>query len=354
MVTTIPETMNALVLTAPGAFEIRRVATPRPGPHEALVRVGAIAICGSDPPIVEGVKFKGLWPPSYPFTPGHEWAGTVVAVGEGAVRFRPGDRVAAEAHKGCGYCRNCMIGRYQLCENYGNEAAGHRHYGFTTQGGFAEYVVASERAIHDIGDMPFDEATNVDTAATALHAVKRGRVAVGEDVCVIGPGAVGLLCLQLALASGAARCFVVGRRHRLKVAAELGAVPVDYEKVGDPVAEIRRLTAGRGVDAAIDCAGKPSTVRQCLAVVCKGGRVVCAGFPGNVELSITDIVMREIDVVGVRADPNTAEEVIPLITKGTVRIRPMISHRFPLADFGRALETFSKNLDNAIKVVIEP
>ncbi|MAF48329.1 MAG: alcohol dehydrogenase catalytic domain-containing protein [Rhodospirillales bacterium] len=354
MMAAIPETMNALVLTGPGAFEIKQVATPTPGPREALVRVGAIAICGSDPAIVEGVKFKGLWPPGYPFTPGHEWAGTVVALGDGAARFHPGDRVAAEAHKGCGYCRNCMTGRYQLCENYGNAATGHRHYGFTSQGGYAEYVVASEHAIHNVGDMPFDEATNVDTAATALHAVQRGRVAVGEEVCVFGPGAVGLLCLQLALASGVARCFVVGRRHRLKMAVELGAVAVDYEQLGDPVAEIRRLTGGRGVDVAIDCAGKPATVQQSLAAVCNGGRVVCAGFAGDVELSLTDIVMREIDVLGVRADPNTAEEVIRLINKGSIRIGPMISHRFPLSDFGAALETFSKNLDNAIKVVVEP
>ncbi|MCJ7596960.1 MAG: alcohol dehydrogenase catalytic domain-containing protein [Desulfobacterales bacterium] len=352
--TQIPKKMKALVLTGPGAFEIREVPTPVPGPHEALVRVGAIAICGTDPAIVEGVKFKGLWPPSYPFIPGHEWAGTVVQAGENATRFKAGDRVAAEAHTGCGFCRNCMVGRYTLCENYGKLDAGHRHYGFTVPGGYAEYVVASERSIHHIGEMPFDEATNVDTAATALHAVKRGRVAAGEDVCVFGPGAVGLLCFQIALASGAARGFVVGRRHRLALAKKLGAIPVDYEEHPDPVAEIKRLTGGRGVDVAIDCAGKPATVQQCLASVKKGGRVVCTGFAGTVDLNVTDAVMREIDVLGVRADPNTCEEVIPLINNGTVRIKPLITHHFPLEKFGEALETFNKKLDNAVKVVVEP
>jgi len=104
---------------------------------------------------------------------------------------------------------------------------------------------------------------------------------------------------------------------------------------------------------AIDCAGKPKTVQQCLAAVKKGGRVVVTGFPGTFELNMTDVVMREIDVLGVRADPNTAEEVIPLINNGVVKIKPMITHRFPLEEFGRALETFNGRLDNAIKVVIE-
>jgi len=226
--TQIPKNMKALVLTGPGTFEIRDVDTPAPGREETLVKVAAIAICGTDPAIVEGVKFKGLWPPGYPFIPGHEFAGTVVQLGESATRFKVGDRVAAEAHKGCGFCRNCMIGRYNICENYGKVDKGHRHYGFTVPGGYAEYVVVSERSLHPIGDMPFDEATDVDTAATALQAVKRGRVSAGEDICVFGPGAIGLLCFQIGLASGAARGFVVGRKHRLALAKELGAIPIDY------------------------------------------------------------------------------------------------------------------------------
>jgi len=346
--------MKALVLTGPGQFEVREVDAPKPGPHEALAKVAAVAICGSDPAVVEGAKFKGLWPPGYPFIPGHEWSGVVVGLGEGTTGFKIGDRVAAEAHKGCGFCRNCMVGRYNLCENYGKPESGHRHYGFLVQGGYAEYVAVSDRAIHHIGDMPFDEATNVDTAATALHAVKRGRVSPGEDLCVFGPGAVGLLCFQFGLAMGAARGFVVGRRHRLALAEQMGAVPIDYEVFEDPVAEVRKRTNGKGVDVAIDCAGQAKTVQQCLAAVKKGGRVVLNGFSGNVELSVTDVVMREIDLLGVRADPNTAEEAIPLINNGSVKIRPMITHRFPLEKFGQALETFVKKLDNAVKVIIEP
>ncbi len=134
----------------------------------------------------------------------------------------------------------------------------------------------------------------------------------------------------------------------------MGAVAVDYEKFDDPVAEIKRLTDGKGVDVAIDCAGTPKTVQQCLAAVKKGGRVVCTGFAGMVDFNITDVVMREIDVLGVRADPNTCEEVIPLINNGTIKIKPMLTHHFPLEKFGDALQTFSKKLDKAVKVIVEP
>ena len=125
--------MKALVLTSPGAFEVREVSVPKPGPHEVLCRIRGVAICGSDPEIVRG-GLAGIWPPSYPFIPGHEWSGEVVEVGDGVLDFKPGDRVAGEAHKGCGYCRNCLQGRYNLCENYGRPETGHRHYGFISQG----------------------------------------------------------------------------------------------------------------------------------------------------------------------------------------------------------------------------
>ena len=139
--------MRALVLTSPGEFEIQTVAVPRPGPHEVLCKVGAVAICGSDPEIVRG-DLAGTWPPAYPFTPGHEWAGEVVADRPGVVDLAPGDRVAGQAHCGCGTCANCMEGRYTICENYGRPEAGHRHYGFITTGAYAQYAVLSVKSVN--------------------------------------------------------------------------------------------------------------------------------------------------------------------------------------------------------------
>ena len=155
-----PKTMRALRLTSPGKFEIQEVPVPSPGEGEVLCQIRAVAICGSDPEIIRG-DLAGTWPPSYPFTPGHEWSGEIVAVGLGVQGFSAGDRVAGEAHKGCGYCRNCLQGRYTLCLNYGNNEAGHRHYGFTSPGAYAQYNVYSIKSIKKLpSEVSYREGAN--------------------------------------------------------------------------------------------------------------------------------------------------------------------------------------------------
>jgi L-iditol 2-dehydrogenase len=351
---TIPKKMTAAVLYEDGKIRLESIETPQPAEDEVLARVRAVAICGTDPKIIKGV-FKGLWPKSYPAVIGHEWAGEIVQVGRSVKRVKVGDRVAGEPHKGCGFCKMCMTGRYNLCENYGNLEAGHRHYGFTAPGAYAQYISCSERTVHHIPEsMSFEEATNVDTAGTALHGVKRGKILPGEDVAVIGPGAVGLLSFQFARALGAGRVFVIGRRHRLQLAKEMGALPIDYE-AGDPVKQVKDQTGGRGVDMAIDCAGTVESVQQAVAMTKRGGRAVINGFPpAPVELPITQMVLDEKDLLGVRADPNTCEEAIPLIANGSIKIKPMISHVFPLEEFEKALKIFSERLEKAVKVIIKP
>jgi L-iditol 2-dehydrogenase len=354
MADTIPKKMTALLLYEEGKLRLESVDVPQPGEDEVLARVRAVAICGTDPKIIKGV-FKGLWPKSYPAIIGHEWAGEIVQIGRTVKRAKVGDRVAGEPHKGCGFCKMCMTGRYNLCENYGNLEVGHRHYGFTAQGAYAQYICCSERTVHKFpASIGFEEATNVDTAGTALHGVKRGRLQPGEDVAVIGPGAVGLLSFQFAKALGAGRVFVVGRRHRLQLAKKMGALSIDYE-AGDPVKQVKDQTEGKGVELAIDCAGTVQSVQQAVAMARKGGRVVLNGFPpAPVELPITQIVMDEKDLLGVRADPNTCEEAIPLIANGSVKITPMITHIFPLEEFEKALKIFSERLEGAVKVVVKP
>jgi L-iditol 2-dehydrogenase len=349
-----PKKMKALVLTDVEKFELREVDIPVPGAGEVLAKIEAVAICGTDPKIIKGV-FKGLWPKSYPAIIGHEWSGTIVKVGSDTFGVKVGDRVAGEPHKGCGFCRNCMTGRYNICENYGNMESGHRHYGFTAPGAYAQYIVCSSRTVHPIPDsLSFEEATNVDTAATALHGVKRGKLVPSDDVAVLGPGAVGLLSFQFARALGAGRVFVVGRKHRLALAEKMGALPVDLERM-NPVEKIMNLTDGKGVDVAIDCAGTIPSVQQAVSMTKKGGRVVMSGLPpGPVELPIPQIVLDEKDLLGVRADPNTCKEVIPLIANGTIQIKPMITHVFSLDQFERALKVFSERLEGAIKVIIKP
>lgn len=348
--------MEALVLTAPHAFEIRRVPIPRPRDNEVLCRVRAIAICGTDAEIIAGT-FRGRWPKAYPFIPGHEWSGEVVAAGEVALRygFVPGTRVAGTSHSGCGYCRMCRTGRYNLCFNYGREDLGHRQYGHYTQGAYAEFVVHTIRSVFPIpSSLDFDVAALCDTASIALHSVKRPGIEPGDTVVSVGSGGMGLLVAMCARALGAARVIVVGGGQRLARARELGFETVDYH-AGDPVARVRELGGERGADVAVDSAGTKDSVDQAIRMVRKGGRVAFTGIPKEPSsIDFQKIVLDEIDLYGVRANRNTMEEVIPLMADGRIQAERLITHHFPLPRFAEALRTFNERLDGALKVIVEP
>jgi L-iditol 2-dehydrogenase len=144
----VPGTMRAAVLFGPEDIRVIDRPVPVPGPGEVLVRVAMCGTCGTDLKI-----FAGHFPQTPPFgefTPGHEWTGTVVTVGQTVDEFAPGDRVCIEAHRGCGRCRNCLAGRYTACLNYGDRAKGHRATGMTADGGFAEYAVHHVSALYQL------------------------------------------------------------------------------------------------------------------------------------------------------------------------------------------------------------
>jgi L-iditol 2-dehydrogenase len=349
--------MRALVLPEPGKFEVRTVPVPQLQPGEVLCKVGAVAICGSDPEVIRG-DLAGTWPPAYPFTPGHEWAGEVVAVGAGVVDLRVGDRVAGQAHRGCGVCPNCLGGRYTLCENYGRPESGHRHYGFITPGAYAQYGAFSVKSVDRMPpEMSFREGALVDTAGVVLHGLELSGVTPGGSVAVLGPGPIGLIGMRVARLLGAARVIAIGRGNRLEAARRTGAdVLVNFEQV-DPVRAVRDATGGRGVDEALECSGAPGTFRQAVEMVRKGGRVALVGVPPNhvIEpLPFKYIVHNEIAVFGSRANPNVSRKIISLIAAKRLPIADLITHVFPLEQFAAALDTFIHRRENAIKVVIEP
>jgi L-iditol 2-dehydrogenase len=347
--------MEALVVHEPDRFSIENVPRPEPGENELLCKVHAVAICGTDPHIIRG-DFPGFWPKEFPFIPGHEWAGEVVQVGPGAERFgwRAGTRVAGTSHAGCGFCRRCVEGRYNVCENYGNEDV-HRQYGHYTQGSYAEYVVHSIASVFPIPDsLGWDEASMLDPTAIALHTVKRGRHAPGDSLVVVGPGVMGLLVAECAWALGAGRVIVVGRGERLAKAAALGNEPVDFTAC-DPVERVRELTAGAGVEVALECSGDPAAVRQCADMLRRGGRVAVIGIPlEDAQVPLQKIVLDELEIVGVRAAAGEMPEAIALVAAGKIRLGELITHRFALREYGEALRTFTERVDGALKVIVHP
>lgn len=349
----VPETMRAAVLRDWNDVQVEQVPVPDFGPGEVLCRVRACGICGTDLKIVSG-GFEGRWPPSLPFVFGHEWAGEVVALGAGAEEagLRPGDRIAAENHAGCGACARCREGRYNLCERAGGP--GHRLYGHTAPGALAEYAARPAALLHRLPGQVSDEAgALVNQGALAVHAVRRTGLDPGAVVTVFGPGLLGLLTLQVARAAGAAETIVVGRGERLQLARTLGATVVDYEH-SDPVEAVRELTGGRGVDRVYDCTGDAAVVTQALQVVARGGRIALLGLTAGkaVELAPDALVLNEVDLLGVRSSPNAYPGMIALLASGAVQTAALVTRTYALEEIERALEALRTR--EAVRPILTP
>ncbi len=353
--TTLPATMRALVLQAPSVLEIHDVPVPEPGRNEVLARVRAVSICGTDAHLIHG-DYPGFWPPAFPFIPGHEWAGEIAALGPGAEGYgwQVGDRVAGTSHDACGVCQKCVEGRYNLCENYGKPGL-HRQYGHNYQGADATFVVQGIKTIFRLPDgLSFDEGALVDPASIALHVAVRGGVRPGDTVAITGAGTIGLLAADAALAMGAARAVVVGRGYRLEKAAALGFDTVD-STTGDPVADARSRNGGLGADVVLECAGVPEMVNAALAIARRGGRVAAVGIPTEgVAINLQRLVLDEVELVGSRASAGEMRRVLPLVEQGRVRVKELITHRFPLEQYQQAIDTFNDRASGAIKIIVNP
>ena len=348
-------TMQGLVVLEPNKLEIRELPIPEPDAMEVLARVRAVSICGTDAHLIRG-DYPGFWPPAFPFTPGHEWAGEIVELGAGVAElgWEVGDRVAGTSHNACGVCQKCVEGRYNLCENYGKPGL-HKQYGHNHQGVDATYAVHNVKCIFRLPDsVPFDVGAVIDPASIALHVARRGNIQPGDTVAITGAGAVGLLAADAALICGAARVIVVGRGYRLELARNHGFDVVDTT-AGDPVTAVRELTGGLGADTVLECAGVPETLDWAMAMLRRGGRCAMVGIPTEkVALGVQKLVLDELELVGSRASAGEMRRVMPFVENGRMRVRELITHHFPLTHYQHALDTFNDRASGAIKIIVEP
>ena len=352
----MPQQMRAVQIRAPGEYAVETVPVPRPGYGEVLAEIRSVAICGSDPGIFGGKVLQNGWPPHFPFIAGHEFAARVVEVGEGVSALRPGDRVAGEAHCGCGSCEMCKKGFYNLCLQYGDHKAGHRHYGHNTAGCYAQYQVYDQKALTLLPDnVTYDQGAMADTAGIAYNALRLTGVEPGGWTAVIGPGPMGIMAMCLAKAMGS-KTVVVGRGARLAMAGRLGAdVLVDFEKVDSAVEEVRRIT-GRGAHQVIEAAGSGNAYYEAVQMARKGGHVALISIPAQdgQQAALKTLIMNQITLHGVRANPNCAKTVLDMMSQGILPVDEMITHRFSLEDIHEAFDTFITRRDGALKVVVHP
>jgi L-iditol 2-dehydrogenase len=353
----IPKTMKAAVLFNFGDLRVTEMPVPALGPGEALVKVHSVAICGSDPGII-AKGWKG-YPKLGEFIPGHEFTGTVAAIAPDLTELKVGDRVAVEPHKGCGRCQNCLRGLYTTCLNYGNYEKGHRHYGFSTNGGYAEYAACHVNTLHRLPDrISFEEGALLTGAATVLYGYERiGWVRPGETVVVMGPGSIGLISAHLAKVLGAGRVILTGTRaDRLAVGCRMGADVALNVHEEDARARIMELTDGIGADMVVECSGQAGPAAEALEIVRKNGRISYNGiYHERVTLQLDKIVQWNLLITGPKAEGMlNLERAIPLMADGRIDLKPLHTHTFSLDEINRAFDTFTGRVGGAIKVIVQP
>jgi L-iditol 2-dehydrogenase len=361
----IPERMRAWVLGNPGELTLIEKPVPVPRAAEVLVRIDAVAICATDldviasgpPALVQGgLPFNKNW------TPGHEYMGTIAALGPSVDEFAIGERVTVEIHAGCGQCKRCRMGMYTSCLNYGlnwgDRDKGHRANGFTTDGGFAEYAVNHINTLIKIADtMSDEEATLVVTAGTAMYGLTElGGLVAGESVVVIGPGPIGLLGVAVAKALGADPVILTGtREQRLAKGRELGADHVVNVTREDAVAAVRRLAGGKGVDYVLECSGAEDAINVALKVLNRGGKLCLAAFPhAPVSVDVAHLVRNNIYLYGIRGEGRSAtHRAEAFMRRKQFDACKIHTHTFQLDELPEALRYARDRVEDAIKVVVK-
>lgn len=302
--------MQAGRLQEIGRFEVLEVADPAPAPGEVLVRVAHAGLCGTDRHL-----FRGEFTGKPPVILGHEFSGTVEALGEGVVAHKLGDRVACDPNIACGACPSCLKGRINLCENL--VAVGvHR------DGGFAELsAFPAHRALPLPDGLSLRDAALSEPLACCLHALDIGAPKPGERVTILGGGVIGLLCVQLAHLAGAEVLLVTRSPHRRRIAEELGAGSV-------PTAGEAQALRPRGADLVLECAGVAGTVAEAPRLAGRGGRVVILGVLARgqqVAIEPFDLLLREVDLLMAFVNPFTQARALQLLASGAVRAAPLVT-----------------------------
>jgi D-arabinose 1-dehydrogenase-like Zn-dependent alcohol dehydrogenase len=343
--------MKAVRMVEPGKpLELQHIPIPAAGAEDVLVRVRAAGICHSDAHYRAGRSGMGM----LPVTLGHEVAGEVEWVGGEVTTVKAGDRVCLHYNISCGDCYYCKSGDEQFCTTV-------KMIGHHVDGGYAEYIAMPARnAVPLPEEISFEEgATLMCASATALHALRRGRVREGETVAVFGVGGLGLSAVQLAKALGAVEVYAVDiKQDKLELASEYGAIPVDASR-SDALEEIRKLTQGKGVDVALEMIGLPVTMRQTIEALGVHGRAVIVGL-SQMPLEVhpyQTLIGFEAEIIG--SNDHLLQELPGLVDMARRKVLDtshVVSQRIPLdADkINQRLDDLEHYTDDVRAVIVQP
>lgn len=332
----------AAVMPELGTIELRAVPEPEPGPREAIVRIEAVGVCGSDTAYYS-VGHIGDWRVEGPLILGHEVAGEVVAIGSGVTRVRVGDRVAIEPGRPCRDCEDCMAGRYHLCPDLAFLATP------PFDGALVQRLAMDERNLYPVpASMSFEEAALCEPLSVGIWACRKASLQAGDRVRVTGAGPVGILAAQVARAEGASHVVVSDvSEFRLAKAAELGFAT---ERAG----EVEDGPGHEDADVLLECSGAPGALASGLWRLRNGGRAAMVGMPKqDVSLPLSRLNVKEISISLVNRYAHTWPTAIALVASGRVDVASIVTHRFALDGSEDAL-TLASRVPDSLKAVIYP
>ena len=337
-----PTTMRASVLQGAGSLRVVERPVPEPAPHQVLVRIASVGVCGSDVHYYEHGRI-GSFVVTDPLVLGHEASGVVESVGSAVTRLRIGDRVSLEPGVPDLSCPQCLAGRYNLCENMQFHATP------PYDGSFAEYVAHHELFAHKVPDRISDDAAALlEPVSVALWACQKGEVGAGSRVLVTGVGPVGLLVVQVARALGAAEVIASDvNQQRLDLARTMGATHVHDPTSATPHSSSRP-------DVLIDCSGNAGAIRAAIDLVAPAGRVVLVGMGGDeYPMPMSTVQERELVVTGTFRYAHTWPTAIALVESGAVELDQLVTSHHGLEQVADALSASARD-SGSIKPMVHP
>jgi threonine 3-dehydrogenase len=346
----IPKTMRALVKpnAAPG-MEMREVPVPAIGATDVLIAVETASVCGTDLHIFHW----DAWAEARikpPYIPGHEFCGTVAAVGELVQGIAVGDFVSAEMHVACGHCLQCRSGQAHVCQFV-------KILGVDADGAFADYVKIPASNVWKLSrEIPRDFGSLFDPFGNAVHTVLSGAIA-GQTVAVTGCGPIGLFAIAVAKACGASTIFAIEPNAQRRELAKTMGADMLIDSAGDVEAQVKTATGGNGVDVLIEMSGHPAAIAQGFRVLRMGGRASLLGIPSKpVLMDLADgVIFKGATVHGIngRKMYETWFQAEALLREGKIDLAPVISHRLPLERFDEAMALLEAGVANKILLTVK-
>lgn len=338
--------MKAVYYTQEMEFTVRETADPVIKNNQVLLKVKSCGVCRTDIHLHHGGFMA-----EFPLIPGHEFVGEIAAVGSDVTAFKVGDRVCADNTELCGHCYYCRRNQPLYCENFYS-------LGVNGSGGFSEYVAVNHDKVFHLGELSYDQGVLVEPTACAVHGLDVIDVQPGDDVLMFGTGPTGIILAQLLKHAGAANLVVVASdEQKLGVVKELGADQTVKMNRHDYSIHERELLEKfpKGFDIVIDATGSKDVMQQMAKFTKKGAKIVIYGVASNddeITISPYDVFQKELKIIGSFAQTHCFDRAITFIRNGIVSTDGLITHRFPLEDFGKAIEQVETGRGH-IKVIVD-